>query len=183
MSALPHPQHRSLLLFSHRFTCAYCQRRGSLTWGPDGERWHIDHVVPRTLGGSNSLDNKVLACAACNLWKGARLVEDLGFVWLPTERRFAPLDSPMSADAAHAAWRVVDRAARRLERRARWVRAIADIHKGEYGRIVADAEWAELVASARDAGETWPDLVTPQSEIPATREGDRDSVASKKGSR
>jgi hypothetical protein len=32
---------------------------------------HIDHVIPRCRGGSDDIDNLVLACAWCNLRKGA----------------------------------------------------------------------------------------------------------------
>lgn len=37
--------------------------------GPDGRNWHIDHVYPKALGGDDGLDNRVLACATCNLSK------------------------------------------------------------------------------------------------------------------
>lgn len=36
-----------------------------------GFRWpQIDHVVPRSRGGSNALANLVLACGPCNVAKG-----------------------------------------------------------------------------------------------------------------
>ncbi len=39
----------------------------------------IDHVVPRSRGGSHTWDNVVAACRRCNLRKGARLPEEAGF--------------------------------------------------------------------------------------------------------
>jgi 5-methylcytosine-specific restriction endonuclease McrA len=48
-----------------RWTCQYCgTERGSLT---------VDHVIPRSKGGSSSWDNIVASCAPCNRRKGDRL--------------------------------------------------------------------------------------------------------------
>jgi len=35
--------------------------------------YHIDHIAPLSRGGSNDISNIVLACAGCNLRKGAKL--------------------------------------------------------------------------------------------------------------
>jgi 5-methylcytosine-specific restriction endonuclease McrA len=35
--------------------------------------YHIDHVIPLAGGGTNDLDNLVLACIFCNTSKGAKL--------------------------------------------------------------------------------------------------------------
>lgn len=48
--------------------CRYC--------GDTGGPFHIDHVHPVALGGTNDLDNLVRACAACNLSKSDRTVEE-----------------------------------------------------------------------------------------------------------
>ena len=45
------------------YTCQYCGAKA-----PDAEL-HVDHIVPVSKGGGNSLDNLVTACAACNLGK------------------------------------------------------------------------------------------------------------------
>lgn len=46
---------------------------------PEGHEWaQIDHVVPRSKGGPNTLDNLVLCCGQCNGSKGNRDV----FEWL-----------------------------------------------------------------------------------------------------
>jgi 5-methylcytosine-specific restriction endonuclease McrA len=52
-------------------TCAYCHQQ--LT------EYHIDHVVPLSRGGTNWPDNLALACSACNLSKGAKLLSE----WIP----------------------------------------------------------------------------------------------------
>jgi 5-methylcytosine-specific restriction endonuclease McrA len=48
-----------------RWTCQYCgHERGTLT---------VDHVIPRSKGGTSSWDNIVTCCAPCNRRKGDRL--------------------------------------------------------------------------------------------------------------
>lgn len=43
----------------------------------DKNSFCIDHVVPRSQNGNNSLDNQVPCCRSCNSIKGAGSVEDL----------------------------------------------------------------------------------------------------------
>lgn len=51
--------------------CAYCEK--SLN------RYHIDHVLPLSLGGSSNPSNLALACVSCNLSKATKL--PLNFLW------------------------------------------------------------------------------------------------------
>ena len=52
------------------WACQYCgSERGNLT---------IDHVIPRSKGGSSSWDNIVTCCAPCNRRKGDRLPKQAG---------------------------------------------------------------------------------------------------------
>jgi 5-methylcytosine-specific restriction endonuclease McrA len=50
--------------------CEYCQRRQV-----DSPLipLHVEHIVPRRHGGTDSLDNLALACPECNLHKGSNL--------------------------------------------------------------------------------------------------------------
>jgi 5-methylcytosine-specific restriction endonuclease McrA len=48
--------------------CAYCGD----TEGP----FHADHVIPLSRGGGSDLRNLTIACASCNISKGARLPEE-----------------------------------------------------------------------------------------------------------
>ena len=48
-------------------TCAICEAAPA---------HHIDHVIPRYLGGTDALGNRVPACEECNTRKGARLLPD-----------------------------------------------------------------------------------------------------------
>ena len=45
--------------------CAYCKLKPSE---------HIDHIIPLSRGGDNSLGNLTGACASCNLSKGSKFV-------------------------------------------------------------------------------------------------------------
>lgn len=38
-----------------------------------GATFHIEHVIPRVLGGSDNTDNLALACPSCNLHKADRV--------------------------------------------------------------------------------------------------------------
>lgn len=44
--------------------CCYCDRALGLTTAT------LEHVVPRSLGGTNALDNLKLACESCNRARG-----------------------------------------------------------------------------------------------------------------
>ncbi len=39
-----------------------------------GATFHVEHIVPRSAGGSDDLDNLCLACPSCNLRKSNRLM-------------------------------------------------------------------------------------------------------------
>lgn len=51
-------------------TCTYCGCEGTHV-DPDGEPWHIDHVVPVVRGGPTHAGNLTLACASCNRRKSS----------------------------------------------------------------------------------------------------------------
>lgn len=51
--------------------CRYC---GSVE-GP----FHVDHVLPKSRGGTGKIENLVVACAPCNVSKKARTPEEMGW--------------------------------------------------------------------------------------------------------
>jgi len=51
------------------WACQYCGSRSNLT---------VDHVIPRSKGGSSSWENIVASCAPCNRRKGDRLPRQAG---------------------------------------------------------------------------------------------------------
>lgn len=66
------------LLVRHSWCCAYCGK--SLAEG-----YHIDHVVPLSRGGSNSIGNYLPACPTCNDSKGSKFL----YEWLRWKRAYA----------------------------------------------------------------------------------------------
>ncbi len=51
------------------FRCEYCKTSVRITGTP----LVVEHVYPRSLGGSDSADNLAAACYRCNEFKGARI--------------------------------------------------------------------------------------------------------------
>lgn len=68
-------------------TCQYCQRTL-----PRGEL-NLDHVIPRTQGGTTTWENVVCSCIPCNLKKGGRTPSQAGLRLLrrPIRPRWSPL--------------------------------------------------------------------------------------------
>lgn len=52
---------------NHR--CEYCHAPEHAC----GYRFHVEHIIPRKRGGSDAPSNRALACASCNLAKGAKV--------------------------------------------------------------------------------------------------------------
>lgn len=59
---------RKLEMYGHN--CRYC------LIPLDENNFSIDHIVPKSQGGSNDKSNKVAACKNCNKHKGSRSVEE-----------------------------------------------------------------------------------------------------------
>lgn len=56
-------------------TCAYCSCNESLQW---------EHIIPRSRGGPDTIDNMVLSCQKCNLSKG----DKDPYEWYGEERKY-----------------------------------------------------------------------------------------------
>ncbi|HEY9678018.1 MAG TPA: HNH endonuclease [Drouetiella sp.] len=70
---------RRNLLHRDNYTCQYCgDRRHDLT---------IDHIIPRSKGGTDSWDNVVAACLKCNVKKGDRTPHQANMVLQVVPRR------------------------------------------------------------------------------------------------
>jgi 5-methylcytosine-specific restriction endonuclease McrA len=76
--------------------CQYCGSRSHLT---------IDHVLPRSRGGTNSWENIVTSCAPCNARKGDRLPREADMVLKAAPRPPDPLAFVyMAVSEVHRSW-------------------------------------------------------------------------------
>lgn len=99
---MPNAQEKQLIHDRDGFNCRFCgipvirpEVRARITEAyPQAARWgrkeseqhaafqvmwaQYDHILPHAKGGTNDLENIVLACAACNFGRGAYLLEEVG---------------------------------------------------------------------------------------------------------
>ncbi|TMC91213.1 MAG: HNH endonuclease, partial [Chloroflexi bacterium] len=61
---------RAYLLIKYEYRCAYC--------GKTNLPFEIDHIQPRSRGGSNRVSNLALTCHACNQAKGSQTASEFG---------------------------------------------------------------------------------------------------------
>jgi 5-methylcytosine-specific restriction endonuclease McrA len=78
---------RECLLAKWQKRCAYCQA--------SGVPLQVEHLIPKSRGGSDRASNLVVACEPCNKRKGNRTAEEFGYPEIQTQAR-RPLK-----DAAH----------------------------------------------------------------------------------
>jgi len=92
---------RRNLFARDRNRCQYCGRRF-----PSGEL-SLDHVIPRSQGGSNTWDNIVCACVKCNVRKGGRTPDQAGLSLITPPRRPArsPVLTVKMSDSKYASWK------------------------------------------------------------------------------
>jgi hypothetical protein len=96
---------REYLLAKFDRTCTYC--------GTTGVPLNIDHVRPRSRGGSNRVSNLVLACVPCNQAKADRPIEefvtDLRVLARVKAQAKAPLKDAAAVNSTRwALWRALD---------------------------------------------------------------------------
>jgi len=79
------------------WTCQYCGSRSQLT---------VDHVVPRSKGGSSTWENIVASCAPCNRRKGDSLPRQVGMHLRKAPRTPSPnVFIQVASPTIPAAWR------------------------------------------------------------------------------
>jgi len=79
---------RRVVLARDDHCCQYCGSTRHLT---------LDHVVPRSRGGSHSWENVVTSCAPCNIRKGSRLPHEAGMILHSRPRPPSPADFLVSS--------------------------------------------------------------------------------------
>jgi hypothetical protein len=81
---------REYLLEKWGRQCAYCHK---------GNRpLQVEHIVPKTRGGTNRISNLTLACEPCNKKKGDRTAEEFGFPEIQAQA-MAPLKDAAAVNA------------------------------------------------------------------------------------
>ena len=81
--------HRERVFKIHGRVCAYC--------GTDEGTMHVDHIIPRKVGGDHSLENLQVLCKSCNLRKAARS-EGVFLSQAATPPVFSVHPSPMQSE-------------------------------------------------------------------------------------
>ncbi|MDQ2716030.1 MAG: RNA-guided endonuclease IscB [Chloroflexota bacterium] len=89
---------RTYLLEKWHRRCAYCRKAAT--------RFEIDHVVPRSRGGSDRVGNLVLSCAECNRKKGTQTADAFGFPEIATHAKM-PLRDAAAVNSTR--WALYDR--------------------------------------------------------------------------
>ena len=79
---------RQNLMLRDQYQCQYCGKR------PGPAELNLDHVVPRSRGGTDCWENLVVSCRPCNLKKGKKT---------PREAGMHLLRSPVLPKLSHAA--------------------------------------------------------------------------------
>jgi 5-methylcytosine-specific restriction endonuclease McrA len=82
---------REYLLEKLERTCAYCRMTGVPL--------QVEHIVPRTRGGTNRLSNLTIACERCNLAKGTQTAEEFGHPSVQAQAR-RPLKDAAAVNAS-----------------------------------------------------------------------------------
>ncbi|MFN2203526.1 MAG: HNH endonuclease [Caldilineaceae bacterium] len=87
---LPHrkvPATRAAVMLRDAYVCQYCGAT------PGRHNLTVDHVFPRSRGGSHDWDNLVTACTRCNQRKGSRTPEeaDMSLLRRPVEPSYVAL--------------------------------------------------------------------------------------------
>jgi 5-methylcytosine-specific restriction endonuclease McrA len=81
------------------YTCQYCGKK------PGRDDINLDHIIPKSRGGTNSWKNVVTSCIYCNARKGNKLLSELGWKLIqePKEPKWkSHIGSPFSKIKAKA---------------------------------------------------------------------------------
>ena len=70
---------REYLLEKFAHKCAYC--------GRSGVPMEIEHIVPKSRGGSNRISNLTIACHGCNVAKGIKTAAEFGHPEIETQAK------------------------------------------------------------------------------------------------
>jgi 5-methylcytosine-specific restriction endonuclease McrA len=88
---------REYLLLKWDYRCAYCQQPATIS-----NPWEIDHILPRSRGGSDRVSNLALSCHACNQAKGNRTALEVGHPQVQRQAK-APLKGAAAVNSTRRA--------------------------------------------------------------------------------
>ena len=82
-------------------TCQFCGKRFSTT------QLSIDHIIPRSRGGTSAWENLVCACVKCNVKKGGRTPSEanLSLIRPAVKPRRNPVVTIKLSDRRYASWK------------------------------------------------------------------------------
>lgn len=87
---------REYLLEKWNRTCAYCKKRNVPL--------QIEHINPKSRGGSNRISNLTLACSKCNLKKGTQTAKEFGFPNIQAKARLPLKDAAAVNSTRNRLW-------------------------------------------------------------------------------
>ncbi len=73
---------RFAVLYRDDFRCQYCGATPQ-----DGAKLHIDHIVPRSKGGTDDVVNLITSCSVCNIGKKDLILDKNPTVCISTKTR------------------------------------------------------------------------------------------------
>jgi len=85
---------RKKIYMRDSYTCGYCGE-------PCGENLTLDHVIPKSKGGTSHYSNLLTSCRKCNNEKDDKLPEELGFK-VPTALLHSNLDLSLLIRSANS---------------------------------------------------------------------------------
>jgi 5-methylcytosine-specific restriction endonuclease McrA len=88
---------REYLLDKWRRKCTYC--------GKKDVPLEVEHIVPKSRGGTDSVSNLTISCRACNIKKGDKTAEEFGYPIIQQQAK-----KPLKATAClnNIRWRIVE---------------------------------------------------------------------------